>query len=156
VICGIGADSVVADGLDLVAQDGFEWCEAVDRAATTTQTTTTQTTTTEQTPAVLKPPTLGLTRTGRARVRCPAACNFVLSVVISEKLARRVGLKGILIGRMRGALAAAGTKRVTIRLSDLARRKLRNVDEFRARLKLRVKDGAGNITRRSLLLTLGG
>ncbi len=156
VDCGGGADTAQVDPLDVVA-----FCASVD----TKNVDGSQTGGTPLTPPAAAGPTftvgkakeLSIGKGVRVTVKCPGACSFTVSVVLSAKTARSYGLgrKSITVGTVRGALLKAGSKKVTVKLSRKARAKLRHAKKVAATLKVSVKDAAGKRTAKSKSVKLG-
>lgn len=99
---------------------------------------------------------LSVARGVGATVTCPAACTFTVSVVLSKKTARKYGLgrKSLTVGTARGTLLSAGSKKVTVKLSRKAKRKLRRAKRVAATLKVKVKDAAGKTATKTKAITL--
>ena len=155
VQCGAGADKVAADTLDIVAKDGFEACEQVDRASGGEPPPGTQPPGQTSTLLALRgKPTIkkgvGVT------VTCPAACSYTVEVVLSAKLAKRyrLGRKTVTIARSRGSLLLAGSKKITLKLSSKARARLKRASKVAATVKITVKDAAGKTQRASKAISL--
>jgi Ca2+-binding RTX toxin-like protein len=155
VDCGGGADTARVDAIDVVA-----FCASVERAAPPTPA-----------PAPPPPPTaptgaaaFTITLSGSASIKrgiavivaCPAACTYSVTIVLAPKVARKYGLghKAVTIGTFRGKLLAGGRKKVTVRLSALARRKLKHAKKVAATLRLSAKGAAGPTTTKTKAITL--
>jgi hypothetical protein len=136
VDCGVGTDKVVADAVDTIAPN----CEQVDRAAGPVPSPgpgpgpgPSGATLTVAATAKLG----SLLRRGLSlSVGCPAACNIVA----------RLSLKGRRLGSARKALLAAGTAKLTIRLSKAAKRRLKRARKPKLTLKVTATDAAGVAT----------
>lgn len=83
-------------------------------------------------------------------VKCAGRCKFTATLSISASLARRarLGGKALTIGTTRGTLSAAGTKRVTVKLTAKARRQMARLTSVSATLKLTVVDASGATDRK--------
>ena len=83
-------------------------------------------------------------------VKCGGRCRFTATLSISASVARkaRLGRKATTIGAARGTLSAAGTKRVTVKLTSRARRRMARIKSVAATLKLAVVDGSGATNRK--------
>lgn len=143
VDCGGGADTAQVDGLDVVA-----FCAVVDRG------------TTQQPPPALTASFRATGKMSRAKgigvtVTCPGACAFTVKLGISAKIARKAGLgrKALTIGTARGSLAAAGDKKVTVKLSAKALKKLKRLKNVAAKLTVAVKDASGTTTTNKAITT---
>jgi TolB protein len=90
------------------------------------------------------------------RVSCSSACTLDVRLLLGQATARRLHLRAT-VGRAGGRLRRAGTKRLTIRLTDRARARLATVRS--ARLTLRVTagaDGRRQSVQRRVVLVGGG
>ncbi len=83
-------------------------------------------------------------------VKCAGRCKFSAALSISASVARkaRLGRKATTIGSARGTLSAAGTKRVTVKVTAKARRRLARLKSVSATLKLAVVDASGATSRK--------
>ena len=90
------------------------------------------------------------------RLHCSEACTMATSVGVNRRTGRRVGLQGRrrTLGKASGAITAAGSKRLVMRFSRTARRKLRRTRRVRVTLRFTVKDPALNdvTVRRTIIL----
>ncbi len=81
---------------------------------------------------------------------------MVASAGVNRRTGRRLGLRGRrrTLGKASGALITAGSKRLRIKFSRIARRKLRRVRSVRVTLRFTVKDAALNAVtlRRTIVL----
>jgi Ca2+-binding RTX toxin-like protein len=164
--CGAGADSAQVDLVDVVAQDGFQLCESVDRPAL----------------AVLPVPSPGgvlagpstppapipasyktrgmpsITKGAKITVTCPAACTFTARLGLSAAAAKQRGLgkKALTIGAAKGTLLKAGSRTVTINVTKKARAKLKKVKSLRTTLTVSIRGPIGKAVVRSKPLTVKG
>jgi hypothetical protein len=85
------------------------------------------------------------------RVRCSEPCAFKVTLVLDRKTGRRVGLAAasLTVGRGSGRLTVAGTKKVFVKLSKQAKKKLRKARSFSLSVKLTAHDLAGNVATKS-------
>jgi hypothetical protein len=84
------------------------------------------------------------------RVRCDAACSGTARLTVSRRTARRLRLgRSRTVGRARVRLAAAGERRVTVKLTRKVRRRMRRarVRRVKARLTVSVRDVDGRRDR---------
>ena len=83
--------------------------------------------------------------------RCSEPCSFTITLVLDRKTGRRVGLAAasLIVGRGSGRLTAPGTKKVVVKLSKRAAKKLRKTRSLRLTVKLTARDSAGNVATRS-------
>jgi hypothetical protein len=79
------------------------------------------------------------------RVGCSGACRLDARLLLDRATAKRLHLASVTVGRASGRLRAAGTKRLTIRLTTRARAGLGTVN--RARLTLRISASANGRRR---------
>ena len=145
VDCGGGADTAQVDQLDVVA-----FCLVVDRTTS---------------PPPPPPPLTGSSfraagKLSRAKgigvtITCPGPCSFTVKLSIGSKITKKVGLgkKTLTIGTARGSLAAAGDKKVTVKLSAKALKKLKRLKNVAANLSVAVKDSSGTTTTRKAITT---
>ncbi len=87
-----------------------------------------------------------LRRSLAVRLRCSEACTMTTSAGVDRRTGRRLGLRGRrrTLGKASGALTTAGSKRLPIKFSRFARRKLRRAQRVRVTLRITVKDAALN------------
>ncbi len=97
-----------------------------------------------------------LRRNLAVRLRCSEACTMVASAGVDRRTGRRLGLRGRrrTLGKASGSLITAGSKRLRIKFSRIARRKLRRARRVRVTLRFTVKDAALNelTLRRTIVL----
>jgi subtilisin-like proprotein convertase family protein len=90
-----------------------------------------------------------------ARVVCGEPCTARLRLLVATRLARRLGIaSSIVVGRGSARLTAPGSRRVRVRFSEKARRKLAPARSVRLALRAAITDAAGNrrtFTRRVTL-----
>jgi Ca2+-binding RTX toxin-like protein len=153
VDCGGGADTASVDAIDVVA-----FCASVSTAAAV---------------APAAPPTAAgsapasgftIALAGKASIKhgtvatvvCPAACTFSVTIVLARAAARRYGLghRAVTIGTAHGTLLASGRKKVTVRLSAGARRKLAHATKVPATLRLSARNAAGTTITTTKAITL--
>jgi Ca2+-binding RTX toxin-like protein len=139
VSCGPGYDQVVADLIDVAAED----CELVAIGAGQ--------------PAVIvmrvqeAPTLIGVSRSGlRSRVNCPAACEVKSELLIASRSAT-AALAGArrrsrLVGRGRASRSAPGILGVRTRLLSGAARRLRRLGRPPLTLRTTVTSGGTNVT----------
>jgi hypothetical protein len=114
-----------------------------------------------------QPPNLSIARISRSlrralrrglpvRLHCSEACTMAASAGVNRSTGRRLGLRGRrrTLGKSAGALTSAGTKRLVMKFSRTARRKLRRTRRVRVTLRFTVKDPALNdlTVRRTIIL----
>ena len=80
------------------------------------------------------------------RLRCSEACTMAASAGVSRGTGRRVGLNGRrrTLGRAFASVTQASSRRLRVRFSRTARRKLRRSRRVRVTLRFTVKDAALN------------
>jgi hypothetical protein len=85
------------------------------------------------------------------KVSCNEACSFVLTLVLDQKTAKRVGLaaKSVKVGSATGKLTAKGTKTVRVKLTRKAKRKLAKLTKVTLSVSVNAKDAAGNKTQKT-------
>ncbi|MCW3013826.1 MAG: Hemolysin-type calcium-binding region [Solirubrobacterales bacterium] len=162
VDCGGGADSAQVDFDDVVA-----FCASVDRSAASGAGAGAGGGGgggggTVGPPPALPGPTLGTLGTlGIAKglnvvVTCSGPCSYTLTLGLSAKTAKRYGLgkRATTVGRLTGALLAAGSKTTKLRLTAKARQRLRRAKSVPATLRLTVKNSAGKVTVKTKSITL--
>jgi Ca2+-binding RTX toxin-like protein len=151
VDCGGGADTAQVDQVDVVA-----YCASVDRGSS----------------GPGGGPSVGpggSVATGSFRVTgkrsrakgiqvtvtCPAACSFTVKLSIGSKVTRKVGLgrKTLTIGTVRGSLAAAGDRTVTLKLSARPLKKLKRLKNVAANLSVAFTDASGTTTTNQAVTT---
>jgi Ca2+-binding RTX toxin-like protein len=142
VDCGGGADTAQVDSLDVVA-----FCTTIDRQTVAGASATF---------SFAKGKILSVRKGVGATVTCPAACSFTVSVVLSAKTARKykLGRKALTVGSVRGALLAAGSKKVTVKLSKKAKRRLKRAKKVAVTLKVKATDAAGKSTTKTKAVSL--
>jgi Ca2+-binding RTX toxin-like protein len=156
VDCGGGADTAQVDQSDVVA-----FCASVDRQ------TVGGSPPSSPPPSSPSPPpavVVSLATTGRpsvstgvvAKITCPAACTFTVTLRLSAAQARRHGLgrKALTIGSVRATLLVAGTKTVRITLSKKARSRLRKTKSVPVTLTATVTDATKKKTTKAKTITL--
>jgi hypothetical protein len=86
---------------------------------------------------------------------CGEPCTARLRLLVATRLARRLGIaSSIVVGRGSARLTAPGSRRVRVRFSEKARRKLAPARSVRLALRAAITDAAGNrrtFTRRVTL-----
>jgi hypothetical protein len=89
-------------------------------------------------------------------VGCSEPCTFAVGLTVDLKTAKRVGLaaRAVRIGLATGRLTAAGTKKVTVKLTKKAKRKLAHVRKVTIKVTLTGKDAAGNTARKSKVVLI--
>lgn len=90
-----------------------------------------------------------LSRGLAASATCDEACSVRSTATISSRDARRLGLarssaRSVTVARGSGRLEAAGSKRVTVRFTRAAKRRLRRARRVTLTVRTRIVDGAGN------------
>jgi Ca2+-binding RTX toxin-like protein len=142
VDCGGGADTAQVDSLDVVA-----FCTTIDRQTVGGASATF---------SFAKGKILSVRKGVGATVTCPAACSFTVSVALSAKTARKykLGRKALTVGTVRGALLAAGSKKVTVKLSKKAKRRLKRAKKVAVTLKVKATDAAGKSTTKTKAVSL--
>jgi Ca2+-binding RTX toxin-like protein len=156
--CGGGADTVQADQIDVVALDGFQACESVDRAGVPAPAPSPAPHGSGAASAVsfATPGSHSRAHGTAVKVTCAGPCTFTATLTIGASVARKAGLghKSIAIGAAKGTLLAAGSKSVTVKLTSRARRRLAKLKSVAATLKLTAKDASGATTRKQSPITL--
>ena len=79
----------------------------------------------------------------RSLVRCSEACRISTRALVDARTARRLGLKP-LVGRGAGGLSSAGGRKVAVRLTRTARRRLARARRVTLTLRTQGIDRAGN------------
>jgi Ca2+-binding RTX toxin-like protein len=136
VDCGVGTDTAVVDGIDVVAN-----CEKVDRAGPAVQPTDQRHSSVRK-----RVPQLRVAGSKRARrlasrglpvqVTCPAACRIRASL----------RLRGKRIGSASTRLRRAGTARITVKITKNARRRVSRLRRGTLALRVTVTNSAGDTT----------
>jgi dipeptidyl aminopeptidase/acylaminoacyl peptidase len=94
------------------------------------------------------------------RIRCSAACTLDARLLLDRVTAKRLHLAAaapVTVGRAKGRLRAAGTKKLTIRLSARARARLVAVKRVALTLRITATDGGRRrSTHRRVILTRTG
>ncbi len=110
---------------------------------------------------VVKAPKASLPKSGshshaRFRVICDARCTASATLRVSTRLRRALGLKSRTVGSLKRTLHAAGSKRLTIKLTSKAKRALRNHGRSRVKVTLtlviRYADGRHKTARRTITI----
>jgi hypothetical protein len=83
----------------------------------------------------------------RVDISCSEACVATAKLVVSRRMARRLGLKAITLGRLRTRLSRAGARRAWLRPTPKAARRPRRPRTVRARANGRVVDASGRSAR---------
>jgi Ca2+-binding RTX toxin-like protein len=153
VACALGADSVVADAIDVVEELD---CEVIDRAAADPGTPGSSEL--AGTVGLAKRARLSAFRKGlRGTVQFSRPASVVLTVRISAATARRVGLgrKAVTLATVRTAVLNSAAKRVTVKPSRAMAAKLGRVRRtLTATVKVVATDGDGTRTAGQQKLTL--
>ena len=76
--------------------------------------------------------------------RWSAPCSFTVTLVAGGKT----------IGKASGRLGPASSKRVVVKLSGSAKKRLKKAKKVNITIKFTAKDAAGNITRKSAKTTV--
>ena len=147
ILCGLGADSVVADAFDSSA--AVADCERRDGLSRMTARI-----------VAVRPISLSRLASGgalRITMSCSRACTAGATLFIPKAEARRLGLNTLPIDTVIGYRLASGTGtiRVTIRVSGAIRAKLRSAGRLNARIVIVADDAAGvraNVVKRRLVL----
>lgn len=147
--CGGGADTLAADQLDVIGGDGNQLCESVTRTTVAPPQPPLPPTPPPPGPSTLtvKASSVGVPTRSKGVVVatvCSAKCAAAAGVVISNKIAKKYGLKKmVLIGLGQGASASGGKFKIKIKIKAKARRKLARAGAIRATVVLVAADAAG-------------
>ena len=158
VDCGVGADTAEVDGLDIVTQDDLGICEVVNRqdvgGPPPPPNLPTALDLTGSRLALVGRPTVR--RGVRAKVSCPTACTFTVTVRLAARVARRyrLGRRALAVGTVRGTLSAAGSKTVRVRLTANSKRRLRRARTVRATLRAGIRNTSGASAARKRAIAL--
>jgi hypothetical protein len=88
-------------------------------------------------------------------VSCSEACTFTVTLVIDSKTAKKLHLsRTVTVGKKSGSLAAKGKKKVTVKLTKKAKRKLAKAKKVTFTVKVAAKDKAGNRSSKSKKTTV--
>jgi hypothetical protein len=88
---------------------------------------------------------------------CNTVCSAKFELLMTKKLAKRLGIaaaRPVVIGRGSGKVSASGTKKVAVKLTAKAKRRLKKVRRVTVTLRSTVTDAAGKKTVRTRKLTL--
>ncbi|HEX6711729.1 MAG TPA: hypothetical protein VF066_00035 [Thermoleophilaceae bacterium] len=88
------------------------------------------------------------------KASCSEACAFKVALTIDARIAKRIGLATAGIGRKSSSLTAAGSKKLTIKLSRKAQRKLARVKSVRLKVTLSATDAARNSSQKTKVATI--
>ena len=149
VNCGVGADTAIVDAGDVVATDGQQNCESVDRPATGgpgPSPTPTPGPGGSGGSATATPP-----RTGRVSkpistaFSCTVGCQVTATLTVTKATAKRAKLRSMRIGTARRTQLAAGSGKVALRVAKRTARRLRRFRRFTGSLLITVKDANGAV-----------
>lgn len=98
--------------------------------------------------------TKALRRGIRIRAGCDEACRLTATARVSGRTRRSLRLRSTRVGRKTGTLADAGTRRLTVKLSKAARRRIRPRRSVRLTLRVEGRDVAGNEAAKRRRITL--
>jgi hypothetical protein len=179
---GAGAPSLKVNGEDVTVAGDGTWSKALTLAAgentiTATATdgagnSTTATSKVTFTPKVVLPvpdklaPTIALAIAKTklkallakglpVTVSCSEACKFVLSLVVDSKTAKKLHLSRVAtVGRASGTLTTAGKKKVVVKLTKKAKKKVAKAKKIVITVKTTATDAAGNRGTKSKKVTI--
>jgi hypothetical protein len=88
-------------------------------------------------------------------VSCSEACKFVLSLVVDAKTAKKLHLSRVVtVGRANGTLTTAGKKKVVVKLTKKAKKKIAKAKKVVITVKTTATDTAGNRASKSKRVTI--
>jgi Ca2+-binding RTX toxin-like protein len=155
VLCGAYNDTLIADAFDNYTRDGGQHhCENVQlpgqagAGQTGPPSATPGPTGLPAQPAVAAPRTLkiknALKKGLRLEVNCPVACTATATATVDKKSARKLGLgrsRTLAKGKLR---SGTGKRRLVLKVSSKARKRLAKQKKLTVSLKLTAKDASGS------------
>lgn len=140
VNCGPGADTVIADTVDVIAQDAFMQCESVDKVVVQPP----------PPPGGGTAPTVSIpaTAVAKAGVRvalgCSASCSATAQALIAKKVMKKVRLKSTKVGA--GKVTLTGPGLLVVKFGKKMRKRLHRLGKVKVTVKIAVTSG-GTTTR---------
>lgn len=88
-------------------------------------------------------------------VSCSEACKFVLSLIVDSKTAKKLHLSRVAtVGRASGTLTTAGKKKVVVKLTKKAKKRIAKAKKIVITVKTTATDAAGNRASKSKKVTI--